>query len=147
MEGAAPALRAQPTELAQGVVVWCSFLMFSVLLYGNFFPPPLPQCYVEGNETLHQLILLAGGKQNWGRKAEKSKLAVTKKKKKKSGRIISLCKTQLLSSDFQKTKAFPSRRVCVRRGMSEELGTAGGEVAVIRYCQEIAEIRALWIER
>lgn len=121
--------------------------MFSVLLYGNFFPPPLPQCYVEGNETLHQLILLAGGKQNWGRKAEKSKLAVTKKKKKKSGRIISLCKTQLLSSDFQKTKAFPSRMVCVRRGMSEELGTAGGEVAVIRYCQEIAEIRALWIER
>lgn len=83
MEGAAPALRAQPAELAQGVVVWCSFLMFSVLLYGNFFPPPLPQCYVEGNETLHQLILLAGGKQNWGRKAEKSKLAVTKKKKKK----------------------------------------------------------------
>lgn len=77
----------QPSELslqlAQGVVVWCSFLMFSVLLYGNFFPPPLPQCYVEGNETLHQLILLAGGKQNWGRKAEKSKLAVTKKKKKK----------------------------------------------------------------
>lgn len=82
-----------------------------------------------------------------GKKGREKQACSYQKKKKKSRRIISLCKTQLLSSDFQKTKAFPSRRVCVRLGMSEELGTAGGEVAVIRYCQEIAEIRALWIER